>query len=109
MRQDHCYLLRSSQSPQEVVIEGLQQVAKAIDGSLPAYVIRAIPCCFRGPSPHDRRHPIRAANDSMKPYVLDRNTARFGSRTRLTTCLSGRQTAITGSEPHLSGATGDTD
>jgi hypothetical protein len=38
MRQDHGDLLRSRQSTQEVVIEALQQVAKAIDGSLPAYV-----------------------------------------------------------------------
>jgi hypothetical protein len=38
MRQDHGDLLRSSQSTQEVVIEALQQVAKAIDGSLRAYV-----------------------------------------------------------------------
>jgi hypothetical protein len=41
MRQDHGDLLRSSQSTQEVVIEALQQVAKAIDGGLPAYVDQA--------------------------------------------------------------------
>jgi hypothetical protein len=38
MRQDQGDLLRSSQSAPEVVIEALQQVAKAIDGGLPAYV-----------------------------------------------------------------------
>jgi hypothetical protein len=35
MRQDQGDLLRSSQSAPEVVIESLQHVAKAIDGSLP--------------------------------------------------------------------------
>jgi hypothetical protein len=41
MRQDHGYLVRSSGSAQEVVIEPVQQVAKAIDGSLPAYVAQS--------------------------------------------------------------------
>src|ERR1019366_6524769 len=41
MRQDHGDLLRCSQSTQEVVIEALQQVAKAINGGLPAYVDQA--------------------------------------------------------------------
>jgi hypothetical protein len=41
MRQDHGDLFGSSQSTQEVVIEVLQQVAKAIDGSLPAYIDQA--------------------------------------------------------------------
>jgi hypothetical protein len=36
IRQDHGYLVRSSQSTQEVVIEAVQEVAKAINGSLPA-------------------------------------------------------------------------
>jgi hypothetical protein len=38
MRQDHGDLLGSSQPTQEVAIEALQQVPKAIDGGLPAYV-----------------------------------------------------------------------
>jgi len=36
MRQDHSYLIRSGHSTQKVVIKAVQQVAKAIDGSLPA-------------------------------------------------------------------------
>jgi hypothetical protein len=36
LRQDYGYLVRSSQSTQEVVIEAVQEVAEAKDGSLPA-------------------------------------------------------------------------
>jgi CRISPR/Cas system-associated exonuclease Cas4 (RecB family) len=38
MRQDHRYLVRADESTQEVVVEAVQQVTNAIDGSLPTYV-----------------------------------------------------------------------